>query len=141
MTRAIYFSIVILLSSFIMQACAVNVTFGAGDPPKEPYSEMDDNISAGFDKDNTTWIIHPKGINCEVTYFNNLDDAKAYLSSNNIFVLYSKSLTYYNQDNSICGQVSNVYFGAIIKNEDLNKARQLGWKTPNQGIATPYNLY
>ncbi|PZE17565.1 hypothetical protein DNU06_06975 [Putridiphycobacter roseus] len=126
----------VLFISLVLQSCGYTVVFDLGEAPSEQYVEA---VSlADFDPEKTTWIAHQKGIQCEITYFKNQEDAMAFLTANNITVLYDRLLS--GATPAVCGASFAVDFAALINNEDLIKAKQLGWWVIDEKRLARYDL-
>jgi hypothetical protein len=73
----------------------------------------------------TIWVSRPSGIQCEVTYYNNAIEALNHLQNAGITVLEMKVLEY--MVVAVCGTPTGTIYQALIYQEDLEKAIDLGW--------------
>lgn len=73
----------------------------------------------------SVWIYRAAGIQCEITYYEDVFSAVDHLSSNDIEVMDSDDVNVI--ANAACGYPTSLRFIARIKLSDLEKARKLGW--------------
>ncbi|MBN2535721.1 MAG: hypothetical protein JXB88_22775 [Spirochaetales bacterium] len=73
----------------------------------------------------TLWISHVSGIQCEVTYYESVEDARDYLEGNGITVLETDVEHF--AVVTLCGMLSGIFYKALIYEYDLEKALDLGW--------------
>ena len=73
----------------------------------------------------TTWISHVSGIQCEVTYYESVEDARDFLEASGITVL--ETDVEYITVVALCGMMSGIFYKALIYDDDLQKAIDLGW--------------
>ncbi len=132
--KLINYAIITLLFSTLIQSCGVKLILG-NEPKSVVLPIPSDNLYfSDLELENSKWIQHLSCIQCEISYYENLESAMDFLTSHGILIIESKVKV--RPGPLSCGHSSEIYYTARIIDSDLETAHNLGWS-----ILSEFKMY